>query len=412
MHEIGTIVMVGAGLAAAKAAETLRTEGYANRLVMLGDEPQPPYLRPPLSKDYLRGESGPSDALVQPRDWYLDQGVELRTSTRVTRLEPGDRAVVLADGERVSYDRLLLATGAAPRHLEVPGATLPGVHVLRTMADADELRVARARARRVAVVGGGWIGSEVAASLRQLGMEVTLIVDGPAPLERVLGPEVAAVYGELHREHGVRLLPNRRAVAFHGDRAVDAVELDDGSRVQVDLVVVGIGATPRTDLATAAGLHVEDGIVVDDRLATSAPGVFAAGDVAAAWHPTLGARLRVEHWDNARRQGATAARNMLGASEAYDRLPYAYSDQFELSMEYVGHAQGWDRVVTRGDVTQGDVPARAFLAFWMREGRVLAGMSANTPKVIGAMRTLIESRATVDPALLADPAVPLRDLVG
>lgn len=405
MSSIGTIVIVGAGLAAAKAAETLRSDGFDGRLVVLGEEPLPPYLRPPLSKDYLRGESGRAETLVHPMDWYTDQGVVLRTSTRVSAIEPAAKVVVLADGERVAFDRLLLATGAAPRRLDVPGTDLAGIHYLRTIADAEAIRLAAADARRVAVIGGGWIGAEVAASFRQLGQAVLLITDGALPLERVLGAEVASVYRDLHLEHAVELVTGRRAVGFHGDHAVSWVETDDGARIEADLVVVGIGAEPRTRLGAAAGIDVANGIVVDERLGTSAQGVFAAGDVAAAWHPSLGRRLRIQHWDNARRQGATAARNMLGASEAYDRLPYFYSDQFELSMEYVGHAPTWDRVIIRGEAA-----SRRFLAFWMLDGRVVAGMSANTPRVIGVLRTLIESRVAVDPRRLADADVPLDTL--
>jgi len=402
MSTIGTIVMVGAGLAAAKAAETLRSDGFDGRVVMVGAEPQPPYLRPPLSKEYLRGESAPADAFVHPEGWYAEQRVELRTSTRAEAIDPAGNAVILAGGKRLAYDRLLLATGASPRRLLVPGSHLAGILYLRTMADADAIRLAAARARRVAVVGGGWIGAEVGASLRAIGLDVTLIIDDAAPLERVMGPEVASVYAQLHLGHGVRIVAGQRAVAFHGTDAVAWVETADGTRVDADLVIVGIGAVPRTRLAEGAGLDVVDGIIVDQRLETNVPGVFAAGDVAAAWHPSLGTRLRVQHWDNARRQGPTAARNMLGASEAYDRLPYFYSDQFDLSMEYVGHAPSWDRVVIRGDTA-----SRQFLAFWLRDGRVVAGMSANTPKVIGAMRTLIGSGAVVDPARLADAFVPL-----
>lgn len=405
MSDLKTIVIVGAGLAAAKAAETLRSEGFDGPIVMLGEEPRPPYLRPPLSKDYLRGESKPEDAFVQPIDWYAEQRIDLRTETRVTALEPRSRSVVLADGSRLDYERLLLATGSVARRIPVPGADLAGVHHLRTMADADAIRIAASRARRAVIVGGGWIGSEVAASLRQLGLEVTLVIDGNAPLEGVLGAEVAAVYRDLHLEHAVDLVTGHRAVAFHGQDTMSAVELDDGTRIEADMAVVGIGATPRIELAEAAGLDTVDGIIVDEHLATSAPGVFAAGDVAAAWHPSLQTRLRVEHWDNARRQGPVAARNMLGGSEAYDRLPYFYSDQFELSMEYVGHASTWDGVVIRGDAA-----SRSFVAFWTLEGRVVAGMSANTAKVIGAMRTLIESRAVVDPDRLRDPDVALSDL--
>ncbi len=405
MSEIGTVVIVGAGLTAAKAIETLRKEGFDGRVVLFGDEAHPPYLRPPLSKDYLRGESGVTDALVHPEAWYAEQQVELRTSTRVDSLEPASRVVVTESGERVTYDRLLLATGSEARRIELPGSGLAGIHHLRTLADADAIRTAAKGARRAVVIGGGWIGAEVAASLRQLGLEVTMVIDGAAPLERVLGPEIAGVYRDLHLEHGVRIVTRQFAVAFGGPDAVAWVETEDGSRIETDMVVVGIGARPRVALAEAAGLDVADGIVVDERLATSVQGIHAAGDVAAAWHPTLGTRLRVEHWDNARRQGATAARNLLGGSEAYDRLPYFYSDQYDLSMEYVGHARSWDRVVIRGDAS-----ARTFLAFWMTEGRVVAGMSANTPKVMDPIRRLIGSRAQVDPERLADSSVALDDL--
>lgn len=403
--EIGTIAVIGAGLAGAKAAEALRKAGFDGRIVLVGEEPEPPYLRPPLSKDYLRGESELAEIVVQPEAWYAEHQVELRTRARILAIEPASREVVLGDGERLAVDRLLLATGAAPRTLPVPGADLDGIFYLRTVADADAIRAAVADADRAAVIGGGWIGTEVAASLRQLGLPVALIIDGAAPLERVLGPEVGAVYADLHASHGVELVRNQRAVAFRGRTAVEAVETADGTRVEADLVVVGIGARPRTELAEAAGLDVRDGIVVDEYLETSVPGIFAAGDVAAAWHPRYGTRLRVEHWDNARRQGRAAARNLLGAKEAYDRIPYFYSDQYELSMEYTGYAPAWDRVVFRGDPS-----SRAFVAFWLREGRVVAGMNVNVSGVTDAIRKLVAAGRPVDAARLMDPAVPLDDL--
>lgn len=404
MTDLGTIAIIGAGFAGAKAAEALRKEGFDGRIVLLGEEPRPPYLRPPLSKDYLRGESELATALVQPEAWYAEQRIDLRTATRVAAIEPAARKVVLDDGRRVAFDRLLLATGAAPRRLEVPGADLAGIHYLRTAADADAIRAAAARAHRAVVVGGGWIGAEVAASLRQLGLPVTLIADGAVPLERVLGTEVGTVYRDLHLAHGVELVTHQRAVAFRGRTMVEAVETADGRLIAGDLVVVGIGARPRTELAEAAGLETADGIVVDEYLETSVPGVFAAGDVAAAWHPLLGSRLRVEHWDNARRQGRAAARNLLGANEAYARIPYFFSDQYDLGVEYTGYAPTFDRVVFRGD------PAgRAFIAFWLRGGSVVAGMNANVWGVNDAIRGLVAARQPVDIERLTDSAVPLED---
>ncbi len=406
MTHIGTIAIVGAGLAGAKAAEALRKEGYDGRIVMFGAESQPPYLRPPLSKEYLRGESETTKVFVNPEAWYEEQRIELRLSTRVTAIDPSFREVALDDGTREAFDRLLLATGAAPRRLSIPGSDLAGVHYLRTLGDADAIRAAAGGARRAVVIGGGWIGSEVAASLRQLDLPVTMIADGSVPLERVLGHEVGAVYRDLHAERGVELVVNQRAAAFRGIGSVEAVETADGTRMEGDLVVVGIGAEPRTQLAIAAGIDVGDGILVDEHLRTSVPGIFAAGDVAAAWHPVFGARLRVEHWDNARRQARAAARNMLGGAESYVRVPYFYSDQYDLGMEYAGYAPSWDEVVFRGNLA-----SREFVAFWLKDRRVVAGMNANVWGVNDAIAALVASQQQVDLDLLVDPAVPLDDLM-
>ena len=405
MSDIGTILIVGASLTGAKAAETLRKEGYDGRIVMFGQEPQPPYLRPPLSKEYLRGESELDKVFVHPEAWYAEQRIELHRSTPVRVIEPATREVVLDDGRRVTFDRLLIATGAAPRRLHIPGSDLAGVHCLRTLEDADAIREAATEARRVVVIGGGWIGAEVAASIRQLGLPVAMVADGSVPLERVLGAEVGSVYRDLHAAHGVELVMNQRAVAFRGRTAIEAVETANGTRIEGDLVVVGVGAQPRTELADRAGLDVGDGILVDERLETSVPGVFAAGDVAAAWHPLLGARLRVEHWDNARRQGRAAARNMLGMAEPYLRIPYFYSDQYDVGMEYAGYAPIWDQVVFRGEPA-----SRSFVAFWLSDGRVVAGMNANVWKVNDAIAALVGSRQRVAIERLSDPTVALDDL--
>ncbi len=405
MTDIGTILIVGASLTGAKAAEALRKEGYDGRIVMFGEERQPPYLRPPLSKEYLRGESEPAKLFVHAEAWYEEQRIELHPSTPVHAIDPASREVVLDGGTRVAFDRLLLATGAAPRRLNIPGGDLAGAHYLRTLEEADAIRAAAAKAHRAVVIGGGWIGAEVAASLRQLGLPVALIASGSVPLERVLGTEVGTVYRDLHAEHGVELVMDQRAVAFRGRNAVDAVQTADGRLIAGDLVVVGAGAQPRTELAAAAGLDVGDGIVVDEHLETSVPGIFAAGDVAAAWHPLLESRVRVEHWDNARRQGRTAARNMLGTAESYVRIPYFYSDQYDLGMEYAGYARSWDQVVFRGEPA-----SRAFVAFWLSDGRVVAGMNANVWQVNDAIMALVASQKPVDIERLIDPAIPLDDL--
>ncbi|HEY6570350.1 MAG TPA: FAD-dependent oxidoreductase [Candidatus Limnocylindrales bacterium] len=408
MTDVGTVVIAGAGLAGAKAAEALRKDGFDGRVLLFGTEARRPYIRPPLSKEYLRGEEELDKVFVHPEAWYGEQRVELQLSTTVAAIDAGAHAVVLDDGRRVAFDRLLIATGSEPRRLDVPGGALGGIRYLRTLDDADGLRSAAAGASRVVVIGGGWIGAEVAASIRQLGREVTLVADTAVPLERVVGREVGAIFAETHVANGVRLVANQRVVAFHGrGDVVEAVETADGTRIDADLVVVGIGAMPRTALAEEAGLAVDNGILVSDRLETSADGIFAAGDVASAQHPVFGTRLRVEHWDNARRQGRIAARNMLGHDEAYARIPYFYSDQFDLSLEYAGFAPTFDEVVFRGDPAD-----RKFLAFWLHEGRVVAGMNVNTHKVNETISALVASGRTVEAASLADPGVSLESLAG
>lgn len=400
-----TVAIVGASLAGASAAAQLRKDGFVGRVLLIGEEPDHPYERPLLSKAYLRGTAERPELDVHGPAFYVENDVELRTSTRVIAIEPGTCDVVLGDGDRLRYDRLLLATGSAPRRLEIPGADLAGVHYLRGVGDADAIRVAAASARQAVVIGGGWIGAEIAASLRELGLPVALVAPGSVLLERVLGAQVGSIYGDLHSAHGVELFTRQRVVAMRGRGSVEAVETADGTRIAGDLVVVGVGAMPRTELAVAAGLEVDDGIVVDDYLESSVPGIFAAGDVAAAWHPVLEARIRVEHWDNAKRQGRAAARNMLDRREPYARVPYFYSDQYDLGMEYVGYAPTPERVVFRGEPAGG-----SFVAFWLSDGRVAAGMNANVPDVNAAISTLVSSRKQVRVERLIDPAVPLDDL--
>jgi 3-phenylpropionate/trans-cinnamate dioxygenase ferredoxin reductase subunit len=401
-----SIVIVGASLAGAKAAETLREEGYDGRLVLVGDEPERPYERPPLSKDYLRGESGRDVVYVHEAGFYDERAIELRTGTRATAIDPAERTVTLAGGERLSWDRLLLAVGAEPRRLPVPGADLEGVLYLRDLADCDRLRATLDAGGRLAVIGAGWIGAEVAASARQAGLEVTLLERLTVPLETVLGPTVGGFYADLHRERGVDLLTGVEVEALEGAGRVERVRLVGGRTIDCTAVVVGVGVVPRTALAEAAGLAVDDGVLVDATLRASAPDVYAAGDVARAMHPFYRRHVRVEHWANALNQGPVAARNMLGPEEPYDRIPYFFSDQYEVGMEYSGLARGSDQVVLRGDPA-----ARELIAFWIADGRVAAGMNVNVWDVTEPIQALIRSRAPVDPARLGDPAVPLEALL-
>lgn len=401
-----TFMIVGAGLTGAKAAETLRAEGFDERVVLIGAEDERPYERPPLSKDYLRGEAERETVYVHPEGFYAEQDIELRLGRTAVSLNVAGRELALDDGERLRYDRLLLATGAEPRRLSIPGGELDGVLYLRSVADSDALRGRLDRGGAVVVIGAGWIGAEVAASARQRGLEVTVIDPLTVPLERVLGTEVGAVYRDIHLDHGVQMLLGTAVEAFEGDTAVERVRTIDGRELECDFVVVGVGVHPRTGLAAQAGLAVDNGILVDEHLQTGAPDVFAAGDVANAHHPFYGERIRVEHWANALHQGPIAARAMLGEPDVYDRLPYFFSDQYDVGMEYAGFARTWDRVIFRGD------PAtREFIAFWLSGDRVVAGMNVNVWDVIDPIQRLISERVAVDDRRLADPDVPLDELV-
>jgi 3-phenylpropionate/trans-cinnamate dioxygenase ferredoxin reductase component len=403
-----TFVIVGAGLAGAKAAQELRERGFDGRIVLIGAEPERPYERPPLSKDYLRGESEREKAYVHPAGFYSEHGIELLTGSAVAAIDPGASRVLLEDNREVGYDRLLLTMGAEPRRLTVPGAELEGIHYLRTFADCDALRTRlEAGSGRVAVVGAGWIGSEFAASARQRGLEVTVIDPLALPNERIFGTEVGSFYRDVHLEHGVEMLLGRGVEAFEGDRGVARVRLSDGAHVECDFAVVGVGVVPRSELARDAGLSVDNGIVVDEQLLTSAPNIYAAGDVANAWHPFHERRIRVEHWANALNQGPVAARSMLGEDVSYERIPYFFSDQYDVGMEYSGYAENWDEVVLRGDPAAGE----GFVAFWLRDGHVLAGMNVNVWDVNEHVQELIRARRPVDRRALADPGTPLGSLL-
>lgn len=401
-----TFVIVGASLAGAKAAEELRDQGFDGQIVLVGAESERPYERPPLSKDHLRGESERDKAFVHEDTFYAEQQIELITGHPATAIDVHDKRVTLDDDRNLSYDKLLLTTGAEPRRLAVPGAELEGIQYLRTLADSEALRDRLAGSGRVAVVGAGWIGSEVAASARQKGFEVILIDPLAYPNERIFGREIGSFYRDVHIQHGVEVALGDGVEAFEGNTRVTAVRTSSGRVIECDFAVVGIGVRPRTELAQAAGLEIDNGIVVDERLRTSAPDVFAAGDVANAWHECYGRRIRVEHWANALNQGPAAARAMLGEQVSYDRIPYFFSDQYEVGMEYSGFAAEWDRVVFRGDRDAGE-----FVAFWLEDDRVLAGMNVNVWDVNEHVQSLIRSRRRVNAGALVDPDIPLDSLI-
>jgi len=403
-----TFVIVGASLAGAKAAGELRERGFDGRIVLVGAESERPYERPPLTKDYLQGKSERAKAYVHEEGFYGDQEIELRLGAVAQSIDPQASTVTLAGGESLAYDSLLLTTGAEPRRISVRGADLNGVHYLRTFADCDALRERLGSGSgRVAVVGAGWIGSEFAASARGAGLEVTVIDPLALPNERIFGAEVGAFYRDVHIRNGVEMVLEDGVEALEGDGAVSAVRTVNGRRVECDFAVIGVGVMPRVGLAEAAGLTVENGIQADAACRTSAPNIFAAGDVANAWHPFYERHIRVEHWANALNQGPAAARSMLGDDVSYDRIPYFFSDQYDVGMEYSGYATEWDEVVLRGDPEGGE-----FVAFWLTDGRVVGGMNVNVWDVNAHVQTLIRSRQQVDVEALRDTDTPLESLAG
>ncbi|MGZ4615712.1 MAG: NAD(P)/FAD-dependent oxidoreductase [Actinomycetes bacterium] len=403
-----THVIVGASLAGAKAAEAMRGNGFDGRVVLVGDERELPYERPPLSKGYLTGAEAREKVFVHEEQWYGEHDVELRLGVTVTGLHRNDRQIELAGGERVDYDRLLLATGSSPRRLPVPGADLEGVHYLRRLGDSETLREVLRRAGSLVVVGAGWIGLEVAAAARGYGGAVTIIEPQPTPLHAALGREVGELFAALHRGHEVDLRTGTGVATLEGaDGHVTGVTTTSGQLVAADAVVVGVGIVPNTRLAEAAGLQVDNGVLVDPLLRSSDEAIWAAGDVANAHHPLFEERVRVEHWANAANQGKAAGAAMAGKGEPYAKLPYFFTDQYDLSMEYHGHvgADGYDEVVLRGDPASGP-----WLAFWLRAGHVRAGMNVNDWEAADGIKALARDRVAVDRARLADPAVPLTPL--
>ena len=405
------IVIVGGGLCGGNAAMTLRDEGFDGRVVLIAPEPGVPFGRPPLSKTYLRSEEELEGWFVEPAAWYDEHDVELVRS-RVAEVDADARSVVLDSGKKLGFQKLLLATGGVNRRLEIPGAKLAGVHQLRTVAECDAIKRAAAEHRRAVVVGMGFIGCEVAASLTQLGIEVTALFGGKVPLERVVGPEVGGAFAAIHAEHGVELLADEQLVSFEGDERVEAAVTASGRRVECDFAIVGIGIEPHVPAFSSGSVEQSNGVLVDAQCRSSAPDVYAAGDVANLLHPLFG-RVRVEHYNNAEKQGRAAARSMLGASDPYDYVYTFWSDQYDDKLEYAGYATRWDELVIRGSLEE-----RALLAFYVTDGVPAAALGLNRggdPELdedseMAAAARLVRLQAPVDADALADEQADLWSL--
>ena len=402
-----TMVIVGASLAGGSAAVTLRQEGFEGGVVLIGAEPQPPYERPPLSKEYLRSESSFEDALVRAPDFYEENGIETRFGVRATRVDAADKVVELDGGERLVYDKLLVATGGSNRRIPIPGIDLDGIYGLRMVADSDRIRAEIAPGRRAVVVGMGFIGSEVAASLRQSGVEVAVVDRNKVPLRRVLGEEVGRVIEGIHRDHGAQLIFEDTVAAIEGAGRVERVTTQHGLQIECDFVVVGLGVEPVTELLVGTGVEIDNGIVVDEYCRTGVEGIYAAGDVANHYHPVFGRHIRVEHWQNALRQGPAAARSMLGKGESYEEIPWFWSDQYELNLQYAGFHTEWDELVVRGSMEECN-----FVAFYRKDGRVLAAVAINRGRDLRRSIPLIKAQEQVEAAMLRDADIDLRTLAG
>jgi 3-phenylpropionate/trans-cinnamate dioxygenase ferredoxin reductase component len=399
------LVIVGASLAGATAAATLRQAGFDGDVILIGAEPQPPYERPPLSKQYLRAEAAFEKALVRPAPFYEQNRIETRFGVRATRVDPVKRIVELETGGPVPYGKLLIATGVRNRRPPIPGLELHGVFDLRSVSDADALRSEIAPGRKAVVIGMGFIGCEVAASLRQKGVQVAAIDPSPTPLFRVLGEKVGRVVTAIHRDHGVDMMLEDTVTRCEGAERVERVITRSGRRIECDFAVVGVGVEPVVDVLADSGVESENGILVDEYCRTSVEGIYAAGDVANHYHPVFARRMRVEHWQNAMQQGAAAARSMLGTGQPYDAVHWFWSDQYDVNLQYAGFHQQWDQIVVRGSLD-----ARNFLAFYLKHGQIDAVVALNRGKDVRRVMPLIKARGTVDPLQLADESVDLRSL--
>jgi len=406
MTQKQTYVIVGANLCGGRAAETLRQEGFDGRVILIGAEPERPYERPPLSKEFLRRETERERIYLRPAEFYAEQEIELRLGVRATDIDGRDRALVLETGERLRFDKLLIAVGGRVRRLSVPGAELEGVYYLRTVADCERIAAELAKGGRLVVIGAGFIGAEVAASARTMGLEVTVLEGGQVPLGRALGPEMGRIYADIHREHGIDLRLGVRVERLEGVHRVERVAIADGQAVDCDFVVVGVGIEPATDVVKRTDIEVGNGIIVDENCRTNVEGVYAAGDVANFPNAILGERLRLEHWANAQNHGVAAAKAMLGSKEPYAEVPWFFSDQYDVNMQYIGHASSWDQIVIRGSV-----PDRRFTAFYLKDGRLRAAMALNRARDIRPCREFIRAGVPVDAEKLKDEEMDLRRLV-
>jgi 3-phenylpropionate/trans-cinnamate dioxygenase ferredoxin reductase subunit len=398
-------VIVGASLAGGTAAVTLREEGFDGRVILIGEESQPPYERPPLSKEYLRGEQPFEDVLFRPLDFYASNDIEALFGTRATRVDPVDKTIELSGTDRVRYDKVLIATGSRNRRLPIPGLDLEGVYDLRTVEDCDRIRGEIGPGRRAAVVGMGFIGSEIASSLRQMGVEVVVIEGGKVPLYRALGEEVGRIMEQIHLDHGVDMIFEEQVSGFEGRGRVERIVTRSGRRIECDFAVVGVGVEPVIEVVMGSGIEVDNGLVVDEYCRTNVEGVFAAGDVTNHYHPIFGQRMRVEHWHNALNQGGTAARNMMGMDSVYDEIHWFWSDQYDYNLQYIGFHKDWDKLVVRGSLENRD-----FIAFYVKDGLVAAAIGMNRGRDIRRATDLIKARAPVETKRLRDDDVDLRKL--
>ncbi|MGH2789056.1 MAG: NAD(P)/FAD-dependent oxidoreductase [Actinomycetota bacterium] len=400
-------VIVGASLAEGTAAATLREEGFDGRVILIGEELTPPYERPPLSKEYFRGEVPFANALVRPEDFYASNDIETHFSVRATRVDPTEKTVELSGGDRIAYDKVLITTGSRNRRFPIPGLDLEGIYDLRTIEDCDRIKKELVSGRRAAVVGMGFIGSEIASSLRQMGVEVVAVEGGKFPLAKVLGEDIGRIMQHIHRDHGVEMIFEDRVSGFEGSGRVQRIVTHGGRRIDCDFAVVGVGVEPVTDVVAGSGIDVANGIVVDEYCRTNVDGAFAAGDVTNHYHPVFRQRMRVEHWHNAMNQGAAAARNMMGRTSVYNEIHWFWSDQYDYNLQYTGFHREWDELVVRGSLEDRD-----FIAFYVKDGIVAAAAGMNRGRDIRRAMPLIRQRAAADASDLADDDLDLRSLVG
>ncbi|MCK6627499.1 MAG: FAD-dependent oxidoreductase [Anaerolineae bacterium] len=400
------MVIIGANLAGGVAAITLREEGFDGKIILIGAEPHPPYERPPLSKKYLQGEKSLAEITLRPAEFYAERTIETRLGVRARRIDPQVKTVELETGERIPYDKVLIATGVRNRKLPVPGADLPGIYSLRDAADADFIRQEAVAGRKAVLVGMGFIGSEVAATLRQLGVEVVVVEPLKLPLAHILGEDMGRVFEGFHRERGVEMYFEELVTRFEGNDRVQRVITRSGRQLECDFVVVGVGVEPVTEVVEGTGVKLDNGIVVDEYCQTNIAGIYAAGDVARHFHPLVGRHIRVEHYQNAISQGMTAARNMLGQQQAYTEVHWFWSDQYEYNIQYAGFHGEWDQFVVRGSLEQRD-----FVAFYLRESRIGAAVAINRPKDLRLTMPLIQAKTQVEAKNLADESVKLRSLL-